>query len=391
MELSKKQKRINYFAFLLVFLLQIIDNVFRDIHLRMAGVSLLKNGLLLFCLCLFGWEVYLLLQSGKKMIFTNETKSVVKLAILFLVLSLYYSVKNNGIHLITFEYLFRLLLPLFVAFVVLNVMSEDEIYNLMVAFLLISFGGYFLINIPDITLESIKSISVVKSYSPFESNFFSPTAMALTLYFCYYRKNKFYTSLSVFFTLMTFKRIMLLYSIFLLLCGGLSIVKKKVPSFIIRLFKVVFFLLTVLYILLMVGVIEDVIYKWFHITLAQFSMGRAWLMQRVLNSDYKSTGWATTLLEFRSMEMDLPQIYIEMGILAVIGTIHYITEIGRKNWYNFLIIIFCLGELLTSHWFDITYFWLVMYITLGSGGLGANSDKEEKRKVIFKWGKCRFI
>ncbi len=68
---------------------------------------------------------------------------------------------------------------------------------------------------------------------------------------------------------------------------------------------------------------------------------------------------------FKNMEMDLPMIYIEMGILSVAATIYFMLRLVKNNWYVFGIIGFCLLELLTSHWFDITYFWIVAYVTVG--------------------------
>ena len=112
------------------------------------------------------------------------------------------------------------------------------------------------------------------------------------------------------------------------------------------------------------GNIDDFIYKYTGIYLATFTMGRSYFIQ-VLARNFTSLGFMSSIAFYKSIEMDLPMIYIEMGILPVFATIYIFTKIAKDNWYNFLIIIFCLLEMLTSHWLDITYFWIVFYITIG--------------------------
>jgi hypothetical protein len=90
------------------------------------------------------------------------------------------------------------------------------------------------------------------------------------------------------------------------------------------------------------------------------------------------------------MEMDIPMIYVEMGILSVIITIYCMLKLVRGNWYNFTIIAFCLLELLTSHWFDIVYFWILAYITLGSVSYEENDSKKGKKgiRIVVRHRKC---
>ncbi len=385
MDLGRNTRAFNYLLLFSIFILQVIDNYCRDKLIRLSIISNLKNIMLVAVPIIFLLEMNMIRKKRTKdYIFKDELKYIILLTGCFTILSLYYIVKNRGFEMITLVGLIKIIMPIIVAFFVINIMSLKDIYKLMSILLIITFGGY-LISITDkISIENILSINWLSSHSAFESTFFSPTAISFCLFFCYFRKHKFYTYLSVLFTIMTFKRIMVIYSLFLLIFGSLFSKTNKVPKWIINLFMVTFLGITVIYINLMLGNINDFLFKYIGIDINSFSMGRAYLMQ-VISSRFTSLGFMSSTVNYRSMEMDLPMIYVEMGIISVIATIYFLTKIAKENWYNFLIIIFCLLELLTSHWFDITYFWIVAYITIGS------IQYKQEEVSEFKKSKIKFV
>ena len=371
---------------IVVFLLQILDNVNREINLNITGLNAFKNVLLILICGLFINEIYVLHKDDKDIIFFDEMKSILKLAFVFAILSIYFIFKNRHFDIITIEGIFRVIFPIVVAFSILNVMTLDDIYKFMIIIFIISFAGYlWTIGLNNITFENFSAMSLVHSYSPFESNFFSPVAMSFCLFFCYYRKNKLFLILSVLFTIMTFKRIMVVYSLFLLLFGWAFQKNYRIPSGFILLYKIGFFILSIFYINLMLGNVEDIINKYLGMNVNTFSMGRSWLMKNIYYN-YESYGFMTSTVDFRGMEMDIPQFYVEMGICSVIAAIHYIANLARVNWYNFLMIVFCMLELLTSHWIDIVYFWMIMYITIGCIAYKDNEKfiKKSKFKLVIK-------
>ena len=168
---------------------------------------------------------------------------------------------------------------------------------------------------------------------------------------------------------MTFKRLMIIWAIFLFVFGKyLSRFSKKmmVPRWITFLFASVFFVICIIYIQLMSGEIEDLIYKYLGVEANIFVSGRAVFMRRIIKN-FTSYGFmsSTVIENFQPMEMDIPMIYVEMGVLAVIATICCYIRFINNNWYNFFLVIFSMMELLTSHWFDVTFYWVLAYVTLG--------------------------
>lgn len=62
--------------------------------------------------------------------------------------------------------------------------------------------------------------------------------------------------------------------------------------------------------------------------------------------------------------MDFPNMYLEMGILAVLVCVYTIFKLIRANAYNYIIVTFVMAEMVTSHFIDITYFWIFFYLTI---------------------------
>lgn len=366
MKLGKYNRTINYIALFALFFLQNVDNYVRERHLSVLGLNTIKNITLLIVGLLFIYEILQLKKitdSAWTPFFTDELKSILILAISFLVLSIFYIIKNGGYVSVTFIGIFKIVVPAVIAYAIINVMEMQDIYKLMSILLILSFIGYLISKIDVLSVSNIKQINFMTSSSPFEANFFSPTAMAFCLFFCFYRKKKSLTYLSVFFTIMTFKRIMILYAIFLLLIGGL-VQKRKISSKVVSVFAVAFLVLSIFYIKLMRGECTDIVKQLIGIDVNTFVMGRAYFMQVIIRN-FKSLGYMSSTVGHQSMEMDIPMIYTEMGFLSVIAIIFSLLDLVKHNMYNFLIIVFCLLELLTSHWLDIPYFWIVTYITIG--------------------------
>lgn len=383
MQLNKRIQYLNAFGLLIILLLQVLDNVLRELSHSNKIVSLIKNGALVVIIFFYIGEIIQLKLAKKKTIFKFELKKIIWLAVVFSILSIYYIIQNKGFNMVTVTGIAKILLPVIIAYAVLNVMDLKYIYNVMVIFLMISFFGYvYSVVLPNFTLGVISQIDILDSYSPFESNFFSPVAIACCIFFGYYRNNKFWLVLSTLFSIMTNKRIMILYAVFLLFFGGIFKTKKEISKSFIRIFQVGFCLLFFVYFDFMLGKYDDILYRVIGMNANKFTMGRGWLLENLLYNDFRSIGFYSSTIDFRSMEMDFPMIYVEMGIIAVIFAIFLITKIARRNWYNFVIIAFILLELLTSHWFDVVYFWIIAYITIGCISYKGDFDMVKVRRTV---------
>lgn len=374
--IKSRQNKQNFTILVILFIFQTISNAFRDDNIN--AFNNIKFLVLIFVIIVFTSE--LLLNHTNIHYLRYESKIVFVWYISLLAISIFWMIRNNSWNIAPFLIGgLRLLLPIVVAVLITNIIPFKYIYKLMYVFLIASIIT-FLINeivMGRFSFGEIFTLSLSNSSgSAMESNFFSPTAISLCCFFGYFREKKMPLVLSVIFTILTYKRLMALFAVFLLLFGKF-IKDKKVNLWVRTLVGLILFGLTIWYIQLNLGNInDDLVFKYTGQSINQFTMGRSWLFSNLYYSGLPRSGLFSTLnTTYRSPEMDLPVMYIEMGYLAIVASIVTLIALAKKNLYNLVVMTFVLLEMLTSHFFDISFFWIVLYITIG---LINGSEKKQK-------------
>ena len=217
--IRKQTRAVNIFSLAIVFFLQVLDNYLREVG-GSFSVNAIKNVFLFGVIVLFGIEFYQkkINNIRKRILLSGEVKAVIWMIGMLLCLSIFQMLKNSTISFVPFEGTLKLLLPIIAAFLIVNTFNERDIYKLMCFFLYLSIGGFICAKgIAEVCTFDFGMLSLKESAnSLLESDFFSPTAMSLFIYFCYNRKSKINLLLAFIFTVMTHKRIMTLYAILLL-------------------------------------------------------------------------------------------------------------------------------------------------------------------------------
>ena len=112
----------------------------------------------------------------RKMCFLKETKTICFVIISFLLLSIVFIILNGKFTMNTISLLIKIFLSISFAFVILNSLDMDDIYKYMKIILIFAILGYVLeIGIDNFSNFSLSSMNFAKSYSPFESSYFSGT------------------------------------------------------------------------------------------------------------------------------------------------------------------------------------------------------------------------
>lgn len=361
-----KQNKQNYIILIVLFIFQAISSALRDDEIYIFDN--IKTVVLILVIITFTSEI--LLNHIKITYLKNESRIIFCWYLLLLLISIFWMSKNNSWNSAPFiTGGLRLLLPIIMACLIVNLIPFEYIYKAMYIFLIISFIS-FLINsivMGRFSFIEIFTLSLSNSTgSVMESNFFSPTAISLCCFFGYFRKNKTPLILSVIFTILTYKRLMAIFAIFLFIFGSF-IKNKKVAIWIRVLVGIFFFEITVWYIQLSLGQVSDnLIFKYLGQSVDQFTMGRSWLFKNLYFSGLPKSGLFSSLNTiYRSPEMDLPVMFIEMGYSAIVVTIVALIAIAKNSLYNLIVIVFVLFEMLTSHFLDITFFWIILYILIG--------------------------
>lgn len=368
MRLSRQLTRFNQLCLILIMLVYAVDNYIRDVFGSSSHLNVIKNGILLGVIVIFCLEfvlVYLHGGSRKTVFFTRELLCVCIIAATFAFVSVIYMCINSGRNPMLYDGLLRLLLPIITAFFIVNLMSVKSINQMMIVGLVFMIFFYLMAYRDKLSLGNLLSIDWIASSSPFESHMFSPPAIAFCIWFCYWRTNKLLMVLSVLFSIMTFKRFILLFAIFICIFGGIIRKQGEAPRWVRPTIGILFLILSFFYVQLSFGVFDQQFVQLFGISTDEWMMGRQTRLNAILNSGFTSQGFQSSLISHVSCEMDLVQYVIEMGWVSVTVFVICMLVLAGRKWYCLCIVLFCLIECLTSHWMDITYFWILTYLTIG--------------------------
>lgn len=360
----QENKSLKIMLFSFIFFMQTVDNIFTQYQYAFQPqVKFLKNIFLLLSLVIMIYYILKKCKNVRELKFFNEILYFIIGIFVIALISLILIIYNQKFNIITINALIKITFPLLVSFVLINFYSIDELKLAMKISLLITFIGYIFFDLAfrGLTWQDIASISFVQSFSPFESHYFSPQAMAFCCFFMYYREDKLITFISALFVFMTYKRLMIVAMIVLFLLPKIFNPDYKLKK-IFNVVTIIFFVLSsyILLYFLKAGNISIL-----GITFDQLTMGRSYFYRLLMETGFSSYGLNTSVIALgRDLEMDLIKLLLEVGFFGLFAYISSIVLIGGQKLYNMALVIFVLGNSLISHFFDITYFWIVFYITI---------------------------
>ena len=276
----------------------------------------------------------------------------------------------------TFKELFYLLIPIFHAFLLFNILSKKEIIYLVKRVLLVSLALYFVqLMTKGMNFSDIKNISFANSYSPFESSLFADLSVVCFCFFAYLksigyaRKDMFakvYYYVSFFFVILTFKRVLILFATCLFLLDLFKLTRCKINRFVYYLIPAVIIIGTMVYTWLLQGENAELLNKWFSIDLDKLTVGRKWYLSLIENSGFISFGYGSTTVRLsgileksKYLEMDLVKIYLEIGPIALMSFVIYYWSYTAKKLLPVVIMTFLMLNMLVSHSLTTYYPWCI--------------------------------
>lgn len=358
-------KLINRILFSLVLILRsLTDGLYISKGIESNLLIKLKFVVLIISFIFAALQVY---KNKKEKIFKKEMLNGLIIVFVLLIISLFYVIANNVFFSITLVELMKLIVPIVYAYLILNTLEFDDIYYSMVIILFFAIVGYiFEIGINRFSLVNILSISFDESYSPFESSYFAGTAITLCTFFMFYRKNKILTVLSLLFPLLTFKRLAVLYAIFIFIIPFFIDINKEINNKAKRLIKIFFVVATLVYLYLLLPSSSDLFFRIFHKTQAALTMGRSNFLNRILNNGFINGGFgSTTAFLGKNMEMDLIKILLETSIFGLILFIWIYLDFCGKSLYLHIFMFYLFLNLLTSHSLTNYHGWILAFVIIG--------------------------
>lgn len=371
-----KYKKINCILLFLLFFVEVIDNMLREMN---YDISFLKNTVLAVLLLIFFAETITIIR-WQNIKFSRQFRHIIYICIIFSLLSLYFALKQHMFSFATIIAVLKIFIPGFIAYVVLNTVDYKSINALLKYFLVLSFIAYFILILPNLNISNIKSISFINSNSPFESNYFSPISFGLFLYFFYFSKKKWPICLSLVLVVLNFKRPMIATVILTMLLSKQIKSGKKISKAVIYALIVVFISSVYVCMAALGGKYDDILIKFLGVGINKLTMGRAWLFENTIYS-YTSGGLATSPLNGRTVEMDLVMFYLEMGIISIIAYVYNYYIMCERKMYPIWIITITLFISLTSHFYDASFYWILLYLTIGLVLINQNDVRNNNKDM----------
>lgn len=235
---------------------------------------------------------------------------------------------------------------------------------------------------PNLTLESIRSISFANTYSPFEG---TGLAYIFTLYvfYFYYRKNLPMEFVSLFMVFLTMKRMAFVASIVVVVLSVLTYTLHT-STMTVKRWMVVVACVGFIALPVITGyLLNDTFAYWFQsktgLDLDAFTMTRFFRLNEVTNNNAGRWGWGgtTTYLTryyinyFSSgtnynLHNDVYKIYLETGLLGTTVFTVGMFKITRKNYISFIMMFYLFMEMFVNHQMGAGTFtyWVTLYAML---------------------------
>lgn len=382
LKLDKQFKIINYFMFISVFIGKIFIEVLNEKGIILPGGDNLKYLLVAAAVGVAILQILIFRireKESRDYIFKKELITLLIICAIFLLYSIYLAHKLNvPIAKRTYVEILYLVIPALYAFCIVNTYDFNQIEKLMK----ITFWAYLIlymysINIFAVSINDILNISFINSTSYFESSIFAFPMLVLFFFFSYYRKNKnnkYYWIGSFILTLLTFKRMIMVWAIILFIIDNiveLRVIVKKRWKYILA---AIFIFATVIYYQALRDIgLGKVIVDTLGLDLESGTMGRKWFLSLLLNRQYSTFGYGSSSIvlgeifnlgDIKYLEMDLVKIYLELGIICLSIFTIYLWKITKDNLFSIIMMLSIFMNLLVSHSLTNPFEWTIVYLTI---------------------------
>ncbi|MBU5280433.1 hypothetical protein KQI13_02180 [Anaerostipes hadrus] len=321
----------------------------------------------------------------------DELLYIIGIALIFFIISVQRAMKNGyALSFRTIVQISLVLFPALYAYVLVNLLSTKTIIYLFeitfigsICFYIYEVGiGEFL------NINNWLSISYLHSYSPFENSTYADVFLYSFFFFNYFRHTdilekrnlQIYSILSLIFVFLSFKRLQILTAVVIFVISSWINMRKKIKYRYVLGIALMFVIGTVIYQKFVSGQINIL-----GIDPYYFTTGRSYILGLWKSKNYLSYGFGTSMLVIdRYLEMDLIQIYMELGIFAlVIFSIVYFW-IVRKNTYATILMVYSFGNMLTASSLPSSLAWVLTFVlvTIISSDKRENIGFEQKQYKI---------
>lgn len=355
--------------FILTFLIKaLVDDAFTRGDIS-AGIAYTKYvTAAIACLAALAYA----LKHGER-VFIKEFNSLAFIFIIFTMVSAFLQVKTGHFSIGVFVELFKLAIPIILAYAVLNALTPHALYRCMVAVLLVSILGYLLsLSHEGVGVSEILKASFEDSDSASESATFSGIFLVLTFYFAFFRHQKIWLALSALFCILTFKRLAIVAVLFALAVSFLAprLMRVKVSHGAIVALKICTLLCAVLWTWMLLPDQQNLFIQLIGDTPSHFSMGRSDVLGYLLSSGFESYGFGSANEVAKAVfvapfEMDLTKIALELTPLVMVLFVWLFWDVAGDSLWGVVIIGYFMINMITSDSLTSNFCLTLAYMTCG--------------------------
>lgn len=308
----------------------------------------------------------------KKKIYGKNLLLLIPLSILIIVVS-YFKAKSVGysLNIRTFVQTSLILLPGIYAFCFINIFDIKTIIKFMKFTLIATIVIYYFEgNHTIFDLFKASNWSFNKNNNFFlESNLCAGVFVQLYLFFNYFKRKKIenyntkslkiYTYIAFIFSLISFKRLGMVFVLFIAIINKFVNWDKKVPKCLYIIIPIIFTIATFFYTQIVQGTLFT------NINVYKFTTGRSYTMSLWAATNYFSYGYGSCMLVInRYLEMDLVEMYIEMGLIITFLFCYIYFNMAKNKLYPTAIMSFGLLGLLFSSSLPSILTWILLFINV---------------------------
>lgn len=310
----------------------------------------------------------------RRRVFSREFRDLMVIVAVFTLASIFMQLVSGRFSTTVAVELIKLAMPIVLAYSMLNVLGEDELYRCMLVVLVVCLTGYLVeLFSQGVTLSAVLSSDYAKGDSPTESSGFAGIALVLTFYFASFNRKKLPLIVAAGFTFLAFKRLAMLVAAVVLVVGlfwpGLG--RRKVSRGLITFLKVATLALAALWVWLLLPEQQQLFVSIFGRTPFDFTMGRSESLRYLWSSGFQSYGYGSANETVNALfgvpfEMDLAKIAFELTPLATILFVCLFWDVAGTSLWGVLIVGYYMLNMITSDSLTSNFAFTIAYMTIGA-------------------------
>ncbi len=306
-------------------------------------------------------------------VFVKEFDELLVIFMTFSVVSIILMLATGVMSTVVFFELFKFVMPIILAYSVLNAIDNKTFYRCMVIILIVSAVGYlYTLGKDNVSISDFLNADFSTSDSATESSSFSGISLVLTFYFAFFRKRKVWLVLATAFCILTFKRLALVFAIFAFVISFVAprLMSRRVPKKLVLVLKLVTIAVVALWAWLLLPDQQSLFISLFHKMPSAFTMGRSDTYRYLLSSGFQSYGFGSANETINAVfgmpfEMDLIKIAIELTPLVMILFVWFYWDIAGTTLWGVFIIGYFMLNMITSDSLTSNFCLTLAYVTCG--------------------------